>query len=306
MLKQSGSIAFYQSVFVLLFDITTPLIRTQGLKTSSLSFMFMFMPLTDSNPLYRAQYLLGPIETIVCSRRAPSFGHLSLHDIAEAYRTLSMRIRDSSDHLTTVSDAFPALESLRDKGADVVAALRRDISRALRISAWQSSDDSSAPTAEPVGWEEVTTHNANRATDFSILSHYALRLLSEIFRFPALSSLFTCTSRIHPRLTNCSHGATAHDLSLLLGDVISIVRRSQSASFNVSKITILSSWVVRTQKLPKDVLLPRMDDVILYLKLILEAAVRDTRVIVTAVDALDVSRSSLQHIPANSFFQVYR
>lgn len=82
----------------------------------------------------------------------------------------------------------------------------------------------------------------------------------------------------------------AHDLSLLLGDVISIVRCSQSPSLSVSKTTILSSWVVRTQKLPKDVLLPRMEDVILYLKLILEGADKDTRVIVTVVDALDVSR----------------
>ena len=161
------------------------------------------MPLTDSNPLYCSQYLLGPIETIVCSRRALASGYLSLHDLAEAYRTLSMRIRDSSDHLSTVSDAFPALESLRDKGADVVAALRRDVSRAVRTLAWQSSDDSSA-----VGCE-LATHNANRATNSSILCHYALRLLSEIFRLPALSSLFTCTSRIHHRSRNRSHGATS-------------------------------------------------------------------------------------------------
>lgn len=165
----------------------------------------MSIPLTDSNPLYRSQYLLGPIETIVCSRRALESGYLSLHDVAEAYRTLSMRIRDSSDHLSTASDTFPALESLRDKGTDVVASLRRDILRALRISPCQSSDDSSAPTAETVGCE-LTAHNT---TDFPILRHYALRLLSEIFRLPALSSLFTCTYRIYYRSMSCSHGATS-------------------------------------------------------------------------------------------------
>lgn len=82
----------------------------------------------------------------------------------------------------------------------------------------------------------------------------------------------------------------AQDLGLLLEDVISIVRCLHPPSFNVSKTTVLSSWVVRTQKLPKEVLLPRLEDVILYLKLILEAALRDTYVIVTIVDALDVSR----------------
>ena len=153
----------------------------------------MLMPLTDNNPLYNSQYLLGPIETIVCSRQALISGHLSLHDITEAYRVLSMRIRDSSRHLSVASDPFPALESLKDKCADVVAALRRDISRDQHNSAWHTSNDSFVPITETVGWE-LTTYNTNRATDFSNLCHYALRFLSEIFRLPALSSVFTCTS----------------------------------------------------------------------------------------------------------------
>jgi hypothetical protein len=164
---------------------------------------------TDSNPLYHSQYFLGPIETIVCSRRALVSGHLSLHDIAEAYRALSMRIRESSGHLSVVSDPFPALELLKDKGADVAAALRRDITLALRISAWRASNDSFAPTTtETVRWE-LTTINTNRATDFSILCHYALHLLSEIFRLPALSSVFACTSRIYHPPGNYAYGATS-------------------------------------------------------------------------------------------------
>ncbi|KAH9955132.1 hypothetical protein BC827DRAFT_887377 [Russula dissimulans] len=130
-----------------------------------------------------------------------------------------------------------------------------------------------------MSWEP-TMYNTNHATDVSTLRHYALRLLSEIFRFPALSSMFT-----------------SQDLGLLLGDVISIIPHPQLPSSKASKTTILSSWVVRTQRLPKDVLLPRMEDLILCLKLHLEAAVRDTpSVVVTVVDALDVSRRSLQYI----------
>ncbi len=125
-----------------------------------------------------------------------------------------------------------------------------------------------------------------------------------IFRFYVIMHFVSCQkyldyrpchlcSRVRPTFTiDLGTALTvplAQDLSLLLGDVISIVRNSQFSSFDVSKTTILSSWVVRTQKLPNDVLLPWMEDVILYLKLILEAAVRDTRVIVTVVDALDVS-----------------
>ena len=132
-----------------------------------------------------------------------------------------------------------------------------------------------------------------------------IRIIRRMFRFYAITRFVSCQRyldyrpfhlclRVRPAfvvdLGTALTVSPVHDLSLLLGDVISIVRCSQSPSFKVSKTTILSSWVVRTQKLPKDVLLPRMEDVILYLKLILEAAVRHTHVIVTVVDALDVSR----------------
>jgi hypothetical protein len=131
------------------------------------------------------------------------------------------------------------------------------------------------------------------------------RIVRWIFRFYAITRFVSCQryldyrpfhlcSRVRSAFTIDLGAALtappANDLSLLLGDVISIARCSHFPSFSVSKATILSSWVVRTQKLPKDILLPRIEDVILYLKLILEAAVRDTRVIVTVVDALDVSR----------------
>lgn len=240
----------------------------------------MSTPLADDHSLYHSDYLLGPVETIVYSRQALVSGLLSVHDITEAYHTLSMRIRRLSCHLSSVSDAFPALNPLRDKDAEVAAALRRDISWALRISAAHTSGDLSLGS-----------------TESSTLCHYALRLLSEIFRLPALSSLFACTSHfsdIGITLTT----PLAQDLGYLLGDTISIVRCPQLRilSSNASKTAILSSWVLRTQRLPKDVLRPWMEDLILYLNFILEAAVRDA--VVAVVDAFSVSRKCLQHIMA--------
>ena len=148
------------------------------------------MLLTNDNPLGFPDYFLGPVETISCSKSALSSRRLSLHDIIEAYHTLSTRIRRSSSTLTAAGTAtFPALEPLRKKSADVVAALRRDIS--FHGSAPRTSEDSpSEPTEESIGWEP-TAYNKSRTADLSTLCHYALRLLSEIFRLPALSSLFS-------------------------------------------------------------------------------------------------------------------
>ncbi|KAH9168458.1 hypothetical protein EDB89DRAFT_1583918 [Lactarius sanguifluus] len=242
----------------------------------------MSMPSTIDNPLEHPDYFLGPVETIACSLSALSSGRLSLHDITEAYHTLSMRIRRSSITLTVQTKSFPALEPLKRKGADVAAALRRDISWALHGSAPRTSEDSSSslfdPTDEGVSWEP-TAYNKTRAADLSTLCHYALRLLSEIFRLPVLSSVFS-----------------AQHLGFLLEDVISIVRCPRLPSFNASKTTTLASWIVRTQELPKAILLPRIEDIFLYLKFILEASARDTSVNVTVVDVLNcVSNLLVRH-----------
>jgi hypothetical protein len=87
----------------------------------------------------------------------------------------------------------------------------------------------------------------------------------------------------------------AQDLGFLLEDVISIVRYPQ-LPFDASKTTILASWIVRTQVLPKSILLPRIDVIFLYLKFILEDSAKDTLVNVTVVDALNVRRPPPHHI----------
>jgi hypothetical protein len=260
----------------------------------------MSILLTNDNPLEYPDYFLGPIETIVCSHGALASGRLSLHDITEAYHTLSMRIRHSSTTLAAETGSFPALEPLRQKCAYVAAALRRDISRALHGSAPRTSGDSSSdlfdPTEESVGWEP-TAYNKSRAADLSTLCHYALCLLSEIFRLPVLSSVFSGTSGICGIRIDLTF-SPEQDLGFLLEDVISIVRCPRLPSFNATKTTILASWIVRTQELPKAIILPRIEDIFLYLNFILEATATGACVNVTVVDALNVRRQPLPHITA--------
>ena len=151
---------------------------------------------TDNDPLELPDYFLSPVETIACSQHALASRRLSLHDITEAYHILSMRIRRSSSTLTVGTRSYPALEPLRKNRVDVAAALRRDISRALHGSATRATEYSYSNLAEhaeeSVSWES-TAYNKSRATDLSTLCHYALRLLAEIFRLPALSSVFSGT-----------------------------------------------------------------------------------------------------------------
>jgi hypothetical protein len=276
---------------------TSLLHRHAGLHTVILPpLSSMSIPLAHDEPLARPEYLIGPIETIVCSHQGLVSGHFSLHDITEAYRTLSMRIRQSSGSLSIASGPLLALGPLRENSANVATALRRDILRNLRAFTPHTPCDmrpSSSVLSEGGVDREPATYNVNYATDVSTQCHYVLRLLSEIFRFPALLSVFSRTSHF-PYLWILLTTAVAQDLGFLFGDVISIICCPQLPTFNVSKTTILASWVVRTQRLPADILLPQMGDVILCLERLLEATVRDPSVNVTVMDALNVCGQPLQ------------
>jgi hypothetical protein len=150
----------------------------------------MSIPPTDHDPLSHSEYFLGPIETIVCSYEGLASGRLSLHDITEAYRTLSMRIRHSLGSISIASGPLPALEPLRENSTNVIAAWRRDISRTLRAFSQHTSHSSSACSEGRMSWEPAA-YNVIHAIDCSTQCHYVLRLLSEIFRFPVLFSIFS-------------------------------------------------------------------------------------------------------------------
>jgi hypothetical protein len=154
----------------------------------------MSIPLVHDEALAHSEYLIGPIETIVCSHKGLVSGHFSLHDVTEAYRTLSMRIRQSSGSLSIASGPYPALGPLRENSANLVAALRRDISRNLRgFGPHTACDMHSSSTVHSEGdvGGEPATYGVNYAIDVSTQCHYVLLLLSEIFRFPALLSVFS-------------------------------------------------------------------------------------------------------------------
>jgi hypothetical protein len=97
---------------------------------------------------------------------------------------------------------------------------------------------------------------------------------------------------------NHPHDVTiaAQDLGFLFGDVIAIICCPQLPFFNASKTIILASWIVRTQRLPADILLPRIEDVILCLKRLLGATVGDPHADVAVLDALNVGGYALERL----------
>ncbi|KAI0269933.1 hypothetical protein BC834DRAFT_578053 [Gloeopeniophorella convolvens] len=244
-------------------------------------------PSDDEDPLTLTSYLLSPVEAIVHSTQAVAPDSLSLHDILEAYHILSTRIRRLSSDLEAVPIPITALAPLQTNCASIVVALRRDVSRALRVHVQRDSYECGARFSVAAEGSICVgaACNPKCASESSLLCLYALRLLSEVFRLPPLSSLFSGGSSF----SISSHALTIlpeGDLGLLLDDVL-MITRSQLPSFNAPKISAVAGWILRTQQLPQSVLVLRIKDICSYLETILDDNRQETHDHVAIVDALE-------------------
>lgn len=115
------------------------------------------------------QFLYSPIETLLESIAE----EISVHDVIEAYNLFSNRIQANIQLMTTHDLALPILHS---HSSAIANALHRDI---------QSLFNPPSSLAE-----EDTYH----ASENVLLCHEALRLLSNIFTFPALFRCFNSES----------------------------------------------------------------------------------------------------------------
>jgi hypothetical protein len=171
----------------------------------------------ELDPMDCHVYLASPIQTIVNSVQDALSEHISLHDVADAYSTLSMRIQDNAYTISHVERALAALELIKARASIVTVALRRDVRRAFvdpLPDAFQptssfSSENSMFPQSQPI--YDLSEDEIKAARDQYYVCHHALQLLSDIFRFPVLQDLFSgvhlMPSIICPILTSTSQSA---------------------------------------------------------------------------------------------------
>lgn len=145
------------------------------------------------SPLDSDKYLFSPLTTILESVDDPQSELITLHDLAEAYATLSLRIRLQAPTISANARLYPALALLDAHNATLSLCLIRDIGRCLlnpfSIFSQQesASDDGSAI-------EEGT----ERAQAYATLSHHALVFLSDIFSLTPVTNVFSGLFRICP------------------------------------------------------------------------------------------------------------
>ena len=179
------------------------------------------------NALQQPTYLLSPVKMMVGSVSASPvpdpFASSNFHDLIEAYCILNSRIRSKvldprsaatadalASHTTTTGSPstpyYPAFEPIKDNIDVIVAALKRDISRALDDPlvlaaqytmsplASDASPFSSEPSdPEPGKRKGMNEHQVKLARDLHSVSQSALKLLATLF---SLTSFVDCENSI--------------------------------------------------------------------------------------------------------------
>ena len=155
-------------------------------------------PISHSDLVDSRTYFKSPIETLVGSMEELASHHISISDLLHAYNTFSARVRLQIGVVLTSNITWSALTPLQFHSAQVVCALRRDIRRVLERPSFVPISASLLQLQPQAGSSSDTTgtnlHHSPITREAVELAHQALRFLSDIFRFPTLHTIFSCTS----------------------------------------------------------------------------------------------------------------
>ncbi|CAK5284134.1 unnamed protein product [Mycena citricolor] len=234
---------------------------------------------TSSDALQFSTYLTSPIYTLLDSLKSDT--NVSVLDRTEAYNVISQRIRA---HIRRIVHAAPeelppALAELQDVSTGLSDVMKRDLS--------QLCDDPSVHVrrvpediyASSIHTDvEVDEEVARIARDFTLLVDYSLRLIADIFVFPALYSVFSNDS-----------------LNALLNGLLALGSARRSFSSSSCRHWTMVVWILSIQNLPTGVISPAKHQIVTVLKRALEGEIGTESAI---LDGLKACTRLLKQHPA--------
>ena len=149
-------------------------------------------PTHNSNSLFSLTYFKSPLLTLISSLDVSTADNLIVHDIIDAYATLSSRIRSISSLLTQGHSDFPALRAIANCSDALARCLQKDIRHALDDPFPTSFQ---APPLQVLTQRETTDSSeeeiVHTARDASMLAQYAIQTTATLFRFRPFTALFS-------------------------------------------------------------------------------------------------------------------
>ncbi|KAJ7442618.1 hypothetical protein FB451DRAFT_1297037 [Mycena latifolia] len=204
-------------------------------------------------PLACIAYFSSPAETLLEST-GPNADDISFHDLIEAYNTLSNRIRSQIRLILIAETPLPALIALKEYSHQIGEALRRDLKRTR-----EEPPHSRRTSIAGASFQMITQPDEDEirvSRDLALLSHQALRFLSDIFSFPPLYSIFT-----------------TNDLRSILGELLVLGSAPSIPNPTSRRTWTLVVWILSVQNLPSAVLLPAKREIVSVVKRALEGQI---------------------------------
>ncbi|GLB45492.1 putative tRNA threonylcarbamoyladenosine metabolic process [Lyophyllum shimeji] len=236
-----------------------------------------------ADPLVNLTYLDYPVSTIVQATDATE-----LRALIEAYSVLMARLRTSVTGSTDVDASWPLFQPLRKHRDAFVAAVERDLGRALVDPAVKGEEEQPrrvllpSPRNTPKKKRDgMTAEQVKYARDLCTTSHAVIRLLSVVFTLPALLNIFT-----HAQLRQ------------ILTALLAIPLADELPTPNARKTWALAIWLLQTQRLPAEVLAPAADRIALALCRGIEGELGKEGKKGSASDGLKAIHDLSIHLPA--------
>ncbi|KAF8636204.1 hypothetical protein AX17_003691 [Amanita inopinata Kibby_2008] len=186
-------------------------------------------------------YFTSPLTTLLESLHDPDHIQIGSHDIMEAYSCFSYQIHSVAHPLMQAKQTPAALRIVKEHSSELVQVLKRDLNCTLRDSSPHSHNPFSLHTWESNVFSE---DDLQYAVDSATLAQHALCFLSDICIFESLYSLFSDS-----------------DLQSILDDVFAIISAPSLPVPNGSRLCTFIVSILRTQRLPAEVLLLKKENI---------------------------------------------
>ena len=215
-----------------------------------------------SDPLADLKYLESAVTRIVATD-AP------LRDLIEGYSVLAARLKTTVTGTTDADASWPLFQPLRKNRQQVVDSLVRDLGRAFEDPASTDKEKVFLPSPKnspnPKRRHGMTAEQVKFARDLCTTCHAAIKLLAVMFTLPAVYRVFTGSLHTFTYLANANLCAE-EQLQTIVTQVLAIPLADDLPTPNARKTCALSIWLLQTQRLPAEILLPASDRIAFALR----------------------------------------
>lgn len=142
----------------------------------------------NANFLSSLTYFQSPLLTLISSLDASTSDTITVHNIIDAYSTLSIRIRSVSTSLSSVTPDNIAIKTIANCSDALAHCLQRDIRRALGDPLASPSQAQGIPGRQSTQFPEEAVY---AALDASALTQHAILTMSILLQVSSLHLLFS-------------------------------------------------------------------------------------------------------------------